>query len=165
VGNEIEPEHSGGLTPAGDNAPIPTLSGPSDPSGSDPTAGDLDLDLLSASIRADASDTDSFFRVLASKLADALGDKVQIKREGGMFKRDRAAIGITVDLATGAGVVLEATRKGSSIECMVNRPVRGIVVSSKPVSLAEWIDSLTRALADEARHSAQTWKALHGMLA
>jgi hypothetical protein len=62
-------------------------------------------------------------------------------------------------------VVLEATRKGGTIECMVNRPVRGIVVSSKPCALPEWIDSLSRALADEARHSAQTWKALHGMLA
>jgi hypothetical protein len=157
VANEIEPENLAGLAPADATSPIPSPA--------DPSAGDLDLDLLSASIRADAADTDSFFKVLASKLADALGEKVQIKREGGMFKRDKAAVGITVDLATGAGVVLEATRKGGSIECVVNRPVRGIVVSSKPVSLAEWIDSLTRALADEARHSEQTWKALHGMLA
>ena len=157
VGNDIEPEDLGGSGPAGQTLPIPSPS--------DPSAGDLDLDLLSASIRADAADTDSFFSVLASKLQDALGDKVQIKREGGLFKRERAAVGISVDLATGAGVVLEATRKGSAVECMVNRPVRGIVVSSRPVSLPEWIESLTRALADEARHSAQTWKALHGMLA
>jgi hypothetical protein len=157
VGNEMEPEGLGGLTPADSTAPIPSPA--------DPSVGDLDMDLLSASIRADAADTDSFFSVLASKLHDALGDKVQIKREGGLFKRDKAAVGISVDLATGAGVVLEATRKGSTIECMVNRPVRGIVVSSKPCSLPEWIDSLTKALADEARHSAQTWKALHGMLA
>jgi hypothetical protein len=157
VGNEIEPEHPGGLAPTGETAPIPSPA--------DTSAGDLDMDMLSASIRADAADTDSFFSVLASKLADALGDRVQVKREGGMFKRDKAAIGISVDLATGAGVVLEATRKGGGIECTVKRPVRGIVVSSKPVSLPEWIDSLSRALADEARQSAQTWKALHGMLA
>jgi hypothetical protein len=165
VANEIEPENLAGLAPADATSPIPSPSDVPAPSDLDPTAGDLDLDLLSASIRADAADTDSFFKVLASKLADALGERVQIKREGGMFKRDKAAVGITVDLAAGAGVVLEATRKGGSVECVVNRPVRGIVVSSKPVSLAEWIDSLTRALADEARHSEQTWKALHGMLA
>jgi hypothetical protein len=88
-----------------------------------------------------------------------------VKREGGLFKRERPAVGISVDLADGAGVVLEAARKGSSVQCTVKRPVRGIVVSSKPCSLPEWIDSLTRALADEARHSEQTWKALHGMLA
>ena len=157
MGNDIEPEDLGGLTPTGSAAPIPSPA--------DPSAGDLDMDLLSASIRADAADTGSFFSVLATKLQDALGDKVQIRREGGLFKRDKAAVGISIDLATGAGVVLEAARKGSTIECTVNRPVRGIVVSSKPCSLPDWIDSLSRALADEARHSAQTWKALHGMLA
>jgi hypothetical protein len=126
---------------------------------------EIDLDQLSAVIRADASDTDSFFRVLAKKLADALGDRVVIKRDGGLFKRDKPAVGITVDLATGAGLVLEANRKGGGIDCVVSRPVRGIVVSSKQVSLAEWLDSLAKALAAEANQSEQTWAALHGLLA
>jgi hypothetical protein len=126
---------------------------------------EIDLDQLSAVIRADASDTDSFFRVLAQKLADALGDRVVIKRDGGLFKRDKPAVGITVDLATGAGVVLEANRKGGGIDCVVSRPVRGIVVSSKQVSLAEWLESLAKALAAEANQSEQTWAALHGLLA
>lgn len=157
MGNEVEPERPGGLEPEAETAPIPSPA--------DAPAGDLDLDMLSASIRADAADTDSFFGVLATKLADALGERVRIRREGGLFKRDKPPVGITVDLSSGAGVVLEASRKGSGIECTVNRPVRGIVVSSKPVSLPEWVDALTRALADEARHNEQTWKALHGMLA
>jgi hypothetical protein len=152
VGNEIEPEPSRDLAATGEAAPA---------SGTD----NLEFDQLSAAIRADASDTDTFFRVLASKLADALGDRVQVKREGGLFKRDRAAMGITVDLSTGAGVVLEATRKGGGIECIVSRPVRGIVVSSKPVTLSEWIENLARALATEAQQSEQTWVALHGLLA
>ena len=62
-------------------------------------------------------------------------------------------------------MVLEATRKGGGVECMVSRPVRGIVVSSKPVTLPEWLDSLARALAAEAKQSEQTWAALHGLLA
>jgi hypothetical protein len=152
VGNEIEPDRSNDVVATGDAA-------------SPPGADNLEFDQLSAAIRADASDTDSFFRVLASKLADALGDRVRIKREGGLFKRDRPAVGITVDLATGAGVVLDATRKGSGIECTVSRPVRGIIVSSKPVSLPEWLDTLARALATEAQQSEQTWAALHGLLA
>ena len=157
VGNEIEPENSAGLAPAS-NAPASAVPAPSGD-------GDLDLDMLSASLRADASDTDSFFKVLADKLAEALGERVRIKREGGLFKKDKAAVGITIDLATGAGVVLEANRRGSAIECTVSRPVRGIVISSKPCSVPEWLDSLTKALAEEARHSQQTWAALHGMLA
>jgi hypothetical protein len=155
VGNEIEPD----LTPPdGSVVPAPEALVPS------PT-DNLEFDQLSAAIRADATDTDSFFRVLALKLADALGERVSIKREGGLFKRDRPAVGITVDLATGAGVVLEATRKGGNVECVVSRPVRGIIVSSKPVSLPEWLDNLAKALAEEARQSEQTWAALHGLLA
>ncbi|MGO9341631.1 MAG: hypothetical protein ACLP6E_03805 [Acidimicrobiales bacterium] len=153
MGNEIEPSPSTDVTS--------TSSVPAPDAGTD----NLEFDQLSAAIRADASDTDSFFRVLASKLADALGDRVQIKREGGLFKRDRPAVGITVDLSSGAGVVLEAARKGSGIECTVSRPVRGIVVSSKPVTLPEWLDALARALAAEAQQSEQTWAALHGLLA
>lgn len=130
-----------------------------------PVPGEVDLDQLSAAIRADASDTDSFFRVLATKLADALGERVVIKREGGLFKRDKPAVGIRIDLASGAGLVLEANRKSGGIDCVVSRPVRGIVVSSKQVSLPEWVDSLAKALADEARQSEQTWAALHGLLA
>jgi hypothetical protein len=154
VGNEIEPDPSRDVIPGTGNNAVP-----------EPAADNLEFDQLSAAIRADASDTDSFFRVLASKLADALGDRVQIRREGGLFKRDRPAVGIRVDLSTGAGVVLDATRKGSGIECTVSRPVRGIVVSSKPVTLPEWLDSLARALAAEAQQSEQTWAALHGLLA
>jgi len=152
VGNEIEPDRSEDVVATGDAA-------------SPPGVDNLEFDQLSAAIRADASDTDTFFRVLATKLADALGDRVQIKREPGLFKRDRAAVGITVDLATGAGVVLEATRNRNGIDCTVSRPVRGIIVSSKPVTLPQWVDSLARALATEAQQSEQTWAALHGLLA
>jgi hypothetical protein len=154
VGNEIEPDPSRDVTALSGSGPAP-----------EPAADNLEFDQLSAAIRADATDTDSFFRVLVSKLADALGDRVEIKREGGLFKRDRPTVGIKVDLSTGAGVVLEATRNRGAIECTVSRPVRGIVVSSKPVTLPEWLDSLARALAAEAQQSEQTWAALHGLLA
>jgi hypothetical protein len=158
VGSETETGGDGALTPQESANLVPEST-------ASLVSGDLDLDQLSAVIRADATDTDSFFRVLASKLADALGERVAIKREGGLFKRDKPAVGITIDLASGAGIVLEANRKGGAIDCIVSRPVRGIVVSSKQVSLPEWVDSLSKALADEARQSEKTWAALHGLLA
>jgi hypothetical protein len=30
--------------------------------------------------------------------------------------------------------------------------------------MREWVEELVSALGDEARHSEQTWKALHGLL-
>jgi hypothetical protein len=167
VSNEIEDGQRGDMSPVPEAPAVPAFPAEAGSELPYPSASSdvVDLDQLSAVIRADATDTDSFFRVLATKLADALGERVQIRREGGMFKRDKAAVGISVDLANGAGVVLEANRKGNGIECTVSRPVRGIVISSKPVSLAEWLDSLAQALAKEAQQSEQTWAALHGLLA
>ena len=137
VGNEIEPDPSRDLTQPGDTAPGRSVD-------------NVEFDQLSAAIRSDASDTDTFFRVLVSKLADSLGDRVQVKREGGLFKRDRDAVAVNVDLSSGAGMVLDATRKGSAINCTVSRPVRGIVVSSKEVTLPEWLDALAAGACDRS---------------
>jgi hypothetical protein len=140
---------------------------------SDPGAGALEpqsgplpgFDMVAASIRADASDVETFFRVLVSKMCDALGDRVTVKRSGGLLKRDRPVTGVEMDLTSGGGgVVLAATREHNAVNCTVVRRVRGIALSTKQVSMPEWIEELVTALADEAQRSQQTWSALHGML-
>ena len=132
----------------------------------EPTSGALpEFDMVAASIRADASDTESFFRVLVAKMSDALGDRVTVKRSGGLLKRDRPVTGVEMDLTSaGAGVVLTASREHDAITCTVVRRVRGIALSTKQVTMPEWIDELVAALADEAKRSQQTWSALHGLL-
>jgi len=121
--------------------------------------------MVAASIRADASDTETFFRVLVSKMSDALGDRVTVTRAGGLLKRDRPVTGVEMDLTNGgAGIVLAASREHSAIACTVVRRVRGIALSTKQVSMSEWIDELVSALAEEAKNSQQTWSALHGLL-
>lgn len=124
------------------------------------------FDLVAAQVRADAADTDTFFKVLASKLSDALGDRVKIERAGGLLKRDKQVVGVELDLTSaGAGTVLSARReRGGVVSCNVARRVRGIVLSSKPVSMSEWVEELVGALGDEAKRSEQTWTALHGLL-
>ncbi len=132
----------------------------------EPQSGALPgFDMVAASIRADASDADTFFRVLVAKMADALGDRVTVKRSGGLLKRDRPVTGVEMDLTSaGAGIVLAANREHSGITCTVVRRVRGIALSTKQVSMPEWIEELVSALAEEAQRSQQTWSALHGML-
>jgi ATP phosphoribosyltransferase regulatory subunit HisZ len=128
--------------------------------------GEEGFDLVAAQVRADAADTSSFFRVLASKLADALGERVRLERSGGLLKRDRPVTGIELDLtAAGAGTVLSArSERGGVVACTVARKVRGIVLSSKPVPMSEWVEELVTALSEEAERSEQTWKSLHGLL-
>jgi hypothetical protein len=123
------------------------------------------FDMVAASIRADASDLETFFRVLVAKMADALGDRVTVKRSGGLLKRDRPVTGVEMDLTTGGGgVVLTASRDHNAISCTVARRVRGISPSTKEVPMSEWIDELVAALAEEAKRSQQTWSSLHGLL-
>ncbi|HEY7948916.1 MAG TPA: hypothetical protein VID75_14640 [Acidimicrobiales bacterium] len=129
---------------------------------SDPLPG---FDMVAASIRADASDTETFFRVLVTKMSDALGDRVSVKRAGGLLKRDRPVTAVEMDLTSGgAGIVLAASREHNGIACTVVRRVRGIALSTKQVSMTEWIDELVSALDQEAKNSQQTWNALHGLL-
>lgn len=134
--------------------------------GIEPQSEEMGFDLVAAQVRADSADTATFFRVLAAKLADALGERVKLERSGGLLKRDRPVTGIELDLtAAGAGTVLSArSERGGAVACTVARRVRGIVLSSKPVTMSEWVEELVSALGEEARRSEQTWKALHGLL-
>jgi hypothetical protein len=128
--------------------------------------GDPGFDMVAAQVRADASDADTFFKVLTAKLSDALGDRVRLERSGGLLKRDRPVTGVELDLTSaGAGTVLSARReRGGVVACTVARKVRGIVLSTKPVSMPEWVEELVSALGEESRRSEQTWNALHGLL-
>jgi hypothetical protein len=123
----------------------------------------MDFDMAAAALQADAADGDTFFEVLAGKLEGALGDRVQLRREGGRFKKVRRVEAITVDFSP-AGPTLEAARSGSGYECRVRRAVRGIVVSSAEVPLAEWLDGLVRNLAEEAKRSEAARNALQGLV-
>jgi hypothetical protein len=121
--------------------------------------------MVAASIRADAADAETFFRVLVTKMSDALGDRVTVKRSGGLLKRDRPVTAVEMDLTSaGAGLVLAASREHNAITCTVARRVRGISLSTKEVSMPEWIEELVSALGEEAKKSQQTWSALHGLL-
>jgi hypothetical protein len=123
------------------------------------------FDLVAAQVRADASDVETFFSVLVTKLSDALGQRVKLERPGGLFKRDRPVDAMELDLSSGgSGLVLSARRDRGGVTCTVLRKVRGIALSTKQVSMTEWIEELVSALREEAERSRQTWDALHGLL-
>jgi hypothetical protein len=128
-------------------------------------SGQPEFDLVAAQLRSDASDTDSFFRVLVTKLSEALGERARLERSGGLLKRDRPVSGVVLDLtASGSGPVLTARRERSGVNCTVSRSVRGIALSTKQVPVSEWIEELVSALSEEAKRSEETWNALHGLL-
>jgi hypothetical protein len=123
----------------------------------------LDLDLLAASLRADTSDVDMFFEVLGGKLADILGDRIEIERSKTRFHKDRPVERIAVDFDP-VGPRLEVKREKSGLSCHVRRMVRGIVISDTEVDVATWTTTLVACLSDEAKRSAATRAALENLL-
>ncbi|MGH9065527.1 MAG: hypothetical protein ACRD0L_16460 [Acidimicrobiales bacterium] len=121
----------------------------------------LDLDLLTASLRADASDNDTFFEVLGAKLSSALGERVSLEREGGFRRKDHRVRAVVVDLGDN---VMTATREKGRIACQARRSVRGIVLRTEELGFDEWLGRLAQALGEEAKRSATTRAALQSLL-
>ena len=125
-----------------------------------------DIDLLAASLRADAGDLDIYARVLTDSLSDALPEgMVEIERDQslrdrlagrpGTVERIRVLLGETsLELAAGRGIPV----------ARVVRSVRGVTISSREVELAEWSRLLAESLADRARESSSARDALAALL-
>ena len=123
--------------------------------------GDLDLDLVAASLRADAGDVETFVEALASKLEQAVPGATTVeRRRDGMFgpkKVRRIAINTR-------RMRLELRAGGASIQTMCARLSGGIVLKSEEVSTDVWLRALAEALADQARSSQTTRQALERLL-
>lgn len=142
---------------------MPPAASPRVPGAPDPDVewGASTVDVLSAALRADAADTDTFFQVLAAKLADALGERVRLERGGGRIRKDPRVKRVEVRLGD---ELLQAERDGGSVRCSVKREVRGIVLRTEQVALDQWLAALAAKLSEEAGRSAATRAALEGLL-
>lgn len=120
-----------------------------------------DFELLAASLRADSGDITAFTEALAVKLSGALPGQTVVERKGGLLSREKRVRRMTVDLGD-QRYDLEVA--GSRITPRVCRVVRGIVLKTDEVSLEQWIDDLSRRLAQEAEHSEQARLALERLL-
>jgi hypothetical protein len=122
----------------------------------------LDIDLLAASLRADAGDTGAFAETLAAKLEEALPSRTKVKRaRRGMFG-PKVVRAIAVDYG---GERLELTRSEAyEVQTWRSRVSGGIVLKSEPIETDEWLQALGQALATEAQRSAQTRQALERLL-
>jgi hypothetical protein len=119
-----------------------------------------DLDLLAASLRADATDTAAFLEALATRLDGALPGQVEVQRKGGLFGGKR--------------VRRIAVRLGDShyeIEGDAGPPttrrrtvVRGIALKSEELPVDAWIEALSADLLALAQTSERGRAALERLL-
>jgi hypothetical protein len=122
---------------------------------------DLDIDLVTASLRADTSDLRAFVEALAAKLEQAVPGGVNVeRRREGMFGPKRVRR-IAVDAG---GRRLELRAGEGSIQTACSRLSGGIVLKREELSTDEWLRGLGEALAEQARSSQTTRQALERLL-
>lgn len=123
---------------------------------------DLDFELVASSLRADSTDLKTFVEALAVKMEGALPGQATVERRGGgLFSREKHVHRIEVTLGDQR---FELKADGSRIETTCAKAVRGIVLKTEPVPLDEWIERLSRGLAEHARSSEQARLALERLL-
>lgn len=121
----------------------------------------VDLDLLAASLRSDSSDLRAFVESLAAKLEEAVPGRVRVdRRRVGMFG-PKAVRTVAVDLGDRR---LELRADDGAVQTRCARLSGGIVLKNEAVETDVWLATLSEALADEARRSETTRKALERLL-
>lgn len=121
----------------------------------------FDLDLLASSLQANGGDTRVLLKVLVGRLADILGDRLEIERAGRFGKKAQEIRQLTVRLGDDE---MRAEIDGSRLTCTVGHSSGGIRIRSDRVTVDEWLRRLLGALQTEAHTSEATRAALESIL-
>jgi hypothetical protein len=122
-----------------------------------------EVDLLAAALRADSADLDVYSRVLTDSLAQALPPgMVEIEHDQSMRDRLAGRPGVVRTMRIAFGEVsleLSRGRAGAPV-ARAARAVRGVVISSREITVDEWTRLLADQLAARAKDSAEARAAL-----
>lgn len=120
------------------------------------------FDLVAASLRADMTDLAAFVEALAVKLEGAVPDSVRVeRRRDGLLSGSKRVRRLSVSMDDAR---YDLERDQGSIRTSRCSEVRGIVIKSEELGLDEWIDALSRELAERARTSERSRLALQRLL-
>jgi hypothetical protein len=124
---------------------------------------DPDLSALAAALQSDARDSSVYFRVLCTTLEGALPTNTTVEREHSVFKKNRVARRVTVNLAN---ETFEAEQTAGRLVCRHTHSVQGVgggLPYTKEVSTQEWLDALLAAVAQDAGASSAAAAALRSL--
>jgi hypothetical protein len=126
-------------------------------------AGDpFELELVTASLRADAADVGAFVESLAVKLENTIPNLVRVERGRSGFRGPKTVKRITVDAG---GDRLELVCEGGDrVQTRRARVSGGITLKTEPLEIEPWLTALSGALTAEASHSERTRQALERLL-
>ena len=120
-----------------------------------------DLDLLAASLRADAGDTAAFLDALAARLQGALPRQVDVERKGRLLGGAKHVRRIAVRIGD---THYEIESDGGALAARRRSVVRGIALKSEDLDVEGFIDGLSRDLLALAQSSERGRAALERLL-
>lgn len=126
-----------------------------------------EVELLAAALRRDSADLNLYVNVLSANLADSLPPgAVRVKCRRSVAERVAGRAGSVAELDVALGEQRLSLRMDQGrVAGEICHEVRGIVLSRRPVGLDEWIDALTRSLAEAAASNARARVAVERFLA
>ena len=132
-----------------------------------PAGEPFEVEAIAAALRADTADLDVYARVLSTSLAEGLpAGMVTVDRNRSLGDRmaGRPGVVAAVHIAVGDWQLELLRGRGGAPDARVARRVRGVVISSKQVSIEEWVQMLAHRLAEAAQASAEARAALGRLL-
>jgi hypothetical protein len=127
----------------------------------DPSGDGFDLELAVSSLQSNGTDVRIMLKVLAEQLAGVLGDRMQIERAGGRFRKSDEIKSMQIVLGDDT---LRAEVEGATVRCSIGHASGGIRIRSEQVDMDAWLSRLLGTLHNEASHSEQTRVALERMV-
>jgi hypothetical protein len=122
---------------------------------------ELDLDLLSAALRADLGDILAFMESLAVRLEAALPASVTVRRARQGLRGPK----LVSEIAVAAGdTQLLLQRVGADVRAARARTSGGIVLKREAVDLETWLEELTTMVAAQAQRSERARQALQKLI-
>jgi hypothetical protein len=133
----------------------------------EPSDPGLDLDMVTAALRADSADVAVYARVLTESLSEALPPgTVVVERDRSMSDRMKGRPGTVTKIVVRLDdqVLTLGVQHGRPV-AEVCREVRGVVLSRTPVPVGDWTVALASALVTQAERNAAAAQALRKLVA
>jgi len=126
--------------------------------GSGGDSGDaFDLEMAISTLASNSTDLRIMLKLLVQQLADVLGDRIQVERAGGRFRKSEDIKSVQVVLGDDT---LRADVEGPTVRCSIGHASGGIRIRSEQVTMEVWLGRLLTILHGEAAHSEKTRQAL-----
>jgi hypothetical protein len=121
----------------------------------------MDLELATNAVLADSRDTAEMLQLLARQLSGVLGPRVEIRTEGGRFRKSDRVRSLVVRMGAEEFV---ATVERGGVETTIGHDSAGIRIRTEKVAAGDWLARLLGALRVEAETNQAARAAIEGLV-